>query len=89
MGRAKSKKLKDLKRKEVYEGQKALKRKQSEKAHGILINYSFRDEDIVIGEICFTKETEPIVCDKLKEAFGFIPTCVTNHVFGEVLNFRG
>ena len=88
MGRAKSKKLKDLKRKEVYEVEKALKRKQRETAHAILLNYSFRDEDIVVGEICFTKETEPIVSSKLKDSFGFVPTYVTDHIFGEVLNFR-
>jgi hypothetical protein len=68
------------------------RQKQTEwkRANNITLNYSFCDRLKVIGEIVFTKETLPLVTEKLKEEFGgAVPEHALNHEFGEVLNHFG
>jgi hypothetical protein len=65
------------------------KAKQKRSAQDILLDHSFRDTQLVVGEIVFEQESEVIVRKQLTAEIGYIPQYIfSNHGYGDVLNAK-
>ena len=62
------------------------RQKELEDSRSIVLRYSWRDREDVIGELVFTEQNIEIIESKLKTQFGCVPNHAVDHDFGEVLN---
>ena len=62
------------------------KRQIQQIGHSVVLQWSWKDTEKVVGEIVFEPKQLTIVRERLTERFGYVPEQVLNHDFGEVLN---
>jgi len=74
------------KRKKELQQERSRRQKELETAHSIVLRYSWRDKQKIIGELVYKPENVDIIEQKLKMQFGYTPNHALNHDFGEVLN---
>jgi len=74
------------KRKKELQQERSRRQEELETAHSIVLRYSWRDKQKIIGELVYKPENVDIIEQKLKMQFKYIPNHALNHDFGEVLN---